>query len=90
MCRWFVTKANNNQGNLSSIHIKYIIPVDLNAMIYWNFNLLSKFHKKLGNQERALHFALKADKWMVAVEKVLWHEEVGTWLDYDWKNQVGH
>ncbi|BES96787.1 alpha,alpha-trehalase [Nesidiocoris tenuis] len=85
--RWFILNGTN-QGNLTNIKIKSIIPVDLNAMIYWNADLLSKFYKKLGNMEKAQEYGLIAGQWMEAVEKVLWHEEVGTWLDYDMINQI--
>lgn len=32
------------------------------------------------------HFSNIAKEWLEAVTKVLWHEEVGVWLDYDISN----
>uniref|UniRef100_A0A0A9X6L3 Trehalase n=1 Tax=Lygus hesperus TaxID=30085 RepID=A0A0A9X6L3_LYGHE len=85
--RWFILNGTN-QGNLTSTKVKKIIPVDLNAMIYWNADLLSKFYKKLGNTVKAIEYGLLAAEWLEAVEKILWHEEVGAWLDYDLINQM--
>uniref|UniRef100_A0A146LQW6 Trehalase n=1 Tax=Lygus hesperus TaxID=30085 RepID=A0A146LQW6_LYGHE len=85
--RWFV-KDGTNQGNLTNMKVKSIIPVDLNAIIYWNADLLSKFFERLGRPGKAMKYRTIADQWREAVDKVLWHEEVGAWLDYDMINNV--
>nr|AGL34007.2 membrane-bound trehalase [Apolygus lucorum] len=85
--RWFILNGTN-QGNLTSTKVKKIIPVDLNAIIYWNADLLSKFYKKLKNTDKAIQYGILAAEWLEAVENVLWHEEVGAWLDYDLINQM--
>ncbi|CAG9816903.1 unnamed protein product [Phaedon cochleariae] len=85
--RWFINDATN-KGNLTTIKTRSIVPVDLNAIIYWNAALLSEFHELLGNEEKAQHYSDIASRWMEAVEAVLWHEEIGSWLDYDTINQV--
>ncbi|CAG9855039.1 unnamed protein product [Phyllotreta striolata] len=84
--RWFVSNATN-KGNLADVKTRSIVPVDLNAIIYWNAQLLSEFHELLGNQEKAAIYSAKADEWLRAVEAVLWHEDIGAWLDYDIINQ---
>lgn len=83
--RWFITNATN-KGNLTSIKTRSMVPVDLNAMIYWNAAILSEFHGMLGNTEKAKFYDDIAQQWIVAVEAVLWHEEIGSWLDYDLSN----
>lgn len=50
--------------------------------------ILSEFHGLLGNTEKAAHYNKIAQTWMEAVTAVLWHEEVGAWLDYDTINSI--
>lgn len=57
-------------------------------MIYWNAALLGEYNEWLGNIEKAKHYNDIAEQWMIATTAVLWHEEIGTWLDYDLLNQV--
>lgn len=85
--RWFILNGTN-KGNLTNTMATSIIPVDLNSVIYWNAVILADFHKKLNNASQALYYEGVARDWMEAVEKVLWHEEVGAWLDYDKLNEV--
>lgn len=85
--RWFINDKTN-QGNISSIHTRYIIPVDLNAFVFWNAKILSQFYTILQNPEKANQYAAIADQWLEAVTNVLWHPDLGIWLDYDLRNQV--
>ncbi|XP_018322661.1 trehalase isoform X2 [Agrilus planipennis] len=85
--RWFITNATN-KGNLTNLNTRSIVPVDLNAMIYWNAVLLAEFHEILGNKDKASNYTDIAEEWLEAVTAVLWHEEVGSWLDYDLINSI--
>lgn len=85
--RWFVVNATN-KGNLTNLKTRFLVPVDLNAIIYWDAQLLSEFNQLLGNEDKALRYQKIAQEWLEAVEAVLWHEEIGTWLDYDLSNSV--
>ncbi|XP_034231365.1 trehalase-like [Thrips palmi] len=85
--RWFILNGTN-KGNLTNTMTTNIIPVDLNSVMYWNAVILSDFHKKLNNASKALYYEGLAQEWLEAVDKVLWHEEVGVWLDYDKLNEV--
>lgn len=42
----------------------------------------------MGNETKAAYYSNIAKKWKEAVEMVLWHEEVGAWLDYDILNDI--
>lgn len=75
-------------GNLTNLKTSYIIPVDLNAIMYWNAKIMSEFFKELGNAEKEVKFAKIASDWLEAVNQVLWHEEIGVWLDYDILNHI--
>lgn len=67
---------------------RYIIPVDLNSIIYLNARLLAEFNEMVGNKSRVDYYLKKADQWQEAVTAVLWHDEVGAWLDYDILNDI--
>ena len=67
---------------------RYIVPVELNAIIYRNAVLLAEYNTRLGNTTKAAEYALRAEEWKKAVEAILWHDEVGTWLDYDLLNDI--
>lgn len=84
--RWFINDKGKNQGNLTDIKIKSIVPVDLNAIIYWNAKLLSKFFKILNRPKEAEVYEKISDKWLEAVDAILWDPELGAWLDYDLLN----
>lgn len=83
--RWFI-KESTDKGNLTNTHTRAIVPVDLNSILHWNARLLAEWHVQLGNDDKAKYYATIADTWLDAIEEVLWHEEVGVWLDYDASN----
>ncbi|CAD0206292.1 unnamed protein product [Chrysodeixis includens] len=79
--RWFILN-DTNKGNLTNLKTRSIIPVDLNAIMCWNAQLLRDFHTRLGNIDKAEYYRNVHARFMEAIEKVLWHEDVGVWLDY--------
>ncbi|XP_018905452.1 trehalase isoform X1 [Bemisia tabaci] len=85
--RWFVLNGTN-KGNLTNAKTTYLLPVELNAILYWNAVLLSEFFRTLGQAEKAIKYEELSKDWMEAVTEVLWHDEVGAWLDYDIVNEV--
>lgn len=85
--RWFIDNGTN-KGNLSDTKTRSIIPTDLNAIMYWNAAILSEFYHALNNVEKSQRYADIAKEWMEAVTDLLWHEELGTWLDYDLINNI--
>nr|QIJ96703.1 trehalase 2 [Glyphodes pyloalis] len=70
-------------GNLTNLKTRSIVPVDLNAMMCGNAKLMSEFHAKLNNQLKADYYRKMHADYKEAVEKVLWHEDVGVWLDFN-------
>ncbi|XP_015513506.1 trehalase isoform X1 [Neodiprion lecontei] len=86
--RWFISESYTNKGNLTSIKTSHIIPVCLNSILYGNAVLLSEFYTQVGNATKAAEYASIAEQWQKAVTAVLWHDEVGAWLDYDFVNEV--
>ncbi|XP_044574448.1 trehalase-like isoform X2 [Cotesia glomerata] len=85
--RWFILDGTN-KGNLSNLKTRYIVPVDLNAIIYRNAILLAEFNEMIGNFDKAAKYRQIAEEWKEAIDAVLWHDDVGAWLDYDILNGV--
>lgn len=85
--RWFILDGTN-KGNLTNLKTRYIIPVDLNAIIYRNAELLAQYNEQMGNKTKAAMYRKRAEEWKKAVTAVLWHDEVGAWLDYDILNDI--
>ncbi|XP_047540830.1 trehalase-like isoform X1 [Vanessa atalanta] len=79
--RWFILNGTN-KGNLTNLKTRSIIPVDLNAILCWNAQLMAEFHEKLKNFDKAQYYRDMHARLMEAIEKVLWHEDVGAWLDF--------
>lgn len=57
--RWF-TKNGNRNGNLKNIHAKSIIPVDLNAILYFNAKTIANFYRKLRRINDAVKYERRA------------------------------
>ncbi|XP_076760877.1 trehalase isoform X2 [Xylocopa sonorina] len=85
--RWFILDGTN-KGNLTNLKTRYIIPVDLNSIIYRNAQLLAQYNLRMGNESKAAYYRKRSEEWKRAVTAVLWHDEVGAWLDYDIMNDI--
>ncbi|XP_053965335.1 trehalase isoform X1 [Anastrepha ludens] len=85
--RWFINENGTNDGNLTNLKTRSTVPVDLNAILYWNAQIISEFHEKAGNAEKSAEYKIKAAKIFEAIQAVHWNEEAGVWLDYDLINQ---
>ncbi|XP_050685580.1 trehalase-like isoform X2 [Leptidea sinapis] len=79
--RWFILNGTN-KGNLTNLKTRSIIPVDLNAIACWNAKLMAEFHTHLSNFDKAQYYRDVHANLLEAIEEVLWHEDVGAWLDY--------
>ncbi|XP_051859401.1 trehalase isoform X1 [Drosophila albomicans] len=85
--RWFINANGTNEGNLTDAKTRSIVPVELNAILYWNAKMIAEFHSKAGNIEKMVEYETKAQKIQEAIQAVLWNEEAGCWLDYDLINE---
>ncbi|GBP39856.1 Trehalase [Eumeta japonica] len=85
--RWFIDSDGNNSGNITAIHTRYIIPVDLNSIFASAVQTIASFHAQLGNWRAGAQWAYIAKQWRIAIEEVLWDEDDGIWYDYDMKNE---
>lgn len=60
--RWFITNDGDNKGSLRDIKCRYIIPVELNAMLFWNAKILVDFHFQNGDVQKSTDFEKEAQK----------------------------
>ena len=69
-------------SNLSSLETSHIVPVDLNAILYGVEDSLSLLYLQVGDQANSRAFRDSAEARRVAIEELLWNEEVGFWNDF--------
>lgn len=81
--RWFINENGENIGTLKDIKTRFIIPVELNAILYWNAKIISEIYGYARNTEKQREYEIKANEILIAVNEVLWNEELGIWTDYD-------
>ncbi|KAL7737638.1 hypothetical protein ACLKA6_007746 [Drosophila palustris] len=86
--RWFVSPSGNNVGTLANIKTTWIVPVDLNCILFRNCKTLAEFNTWAGNTDRAENYRTIAGSLIKAITAVLWNKERGVWFDYDLKNKV--
>ncbi len=79
--RWL---ADNK--NMSSIHTTEIIPVDLNALLYFLELKIAQTYNWQGKMKMSESFLRKASSRRDAINNVLWSEAKGTYMDYDFAN----
>lgn len=86
--RWFINDEGTNVGDIGNVKIRNIVPVDLNAFICMNVQLLSKLFSLVGDEAKSQIYRDKFLAWKEAIQMVLWNEEDGVWLDYDMLNNL--
>lgn len=86
--RWFIDGKGGNTGNLTNIHTKDIIPVDLNAIFANALQTMAYFRGILIYPRKGAHWAYLAKQWRNNINEVLWNDEDGVWYDYDLKNNI--
>lgn len=84
--RW-LDKNDNGEYDLSTIHTTDIVPVDLNSLLYNLEMTISKAASQAGNKEKSDEFSQKAQTRKEAIQKYLWNEKEGFYMDYNFKKQ---
>ncbi|EDW62035.1 uncharacterized protein [Drosophila virilis] len=86
--RWFVSPCGTNVGTLANIKTSWIVPVDLNCILFRSCKTLAEFNNMAGNTAKAQQYRNIACGLIKAITAVLWNEKRGVWLDYDLKNKT--
>lgn len=47
--RWFITANGDNEGDLTHLKTRSIIPVELNAILFWNAKIIAEFYGYKGD-----------------------------------------
>uniref|UniRef100_A0A0K8SQP5 Trehalase n=2 Tax=Lygus hesperus TaxID=30085 RepID=A0A0K8SQP5_LYGHE len=81
--RWYITENGTNEGTLKDVQTEYIIPVDLNAILFGCFETISKWFQWVGDFEKYWFYRFKAIELATGIEKVMWNKRDGIWYDYD-------
>lgn len=87
--RWYV-KDGTNKGQLQDLKTRSIVPVDLNAWLYYIAKILSEFNYEMRtfkNYRNGRSYNDKAETIKKAINNVLWNPKVGIWQDYDLINK---
>ena len=74
--RWF-----ENAMDIKTIQIRDMAPVDLNAIVYKNAKILSKFHKLVGDEEKRKFYESEMNEREQTVNKIFWDERKSRWAD---------
>ncbi|KHJ91067.1 alpha,alpha-trehalase, partial [Oesophagostomum dentatum] len=83
--RWFGV-TGPFAGKLASTRTSEIVPVDLNAIICGNLQLMGDLYDAIGDIDGSKWCAQSADLMKQTIHQVLWNETAGCWFDYDIKN----
>jgi len=78
--RWFA-----DGRTLATIDTAEMVPPDLNSLLFGLENAIRSGCERKGQQECARDFRHRADARRAAVNKYLWDETGGRYLDYDYR-----
>uniref|UniRef100_A0A7E4WAJ8 Trehalase n=1 Tax=Panagrellus redivivus TaxID=6233 RepID=A0A7E4WAJ8_PANRE len=76
--RWF-----DDAKTLQTIDTVNVVPVDLNAYICGNLNMISFLYDKTGQKKKSLAFSTKYQQFRDNFKKVFYVENEGGWYDYN-------
>lgn len=79
----FSSRWNDDPADLSTIRTTSIVPVDLNAFLLVLERLVARLSEQDGDVTSARAFAAAADARAAAIERWLWSDEEGIFLDHD-------
>jgi len=83
----FSTRWMDTTGRLETIQTTFIIPVDLNCLIYHLELSIARSYQLQGKHAEYLQYLAKADVRKRAILKYSWSKKNGWFMDYNWKEQ---
>ncbi len=84
--RWLKNPSdaiNDNFFPLRSLNVINTIPVELNAMLYYNEMTIAEFHRREGNYSAARQWSELARNRSEAMTAILWNAEHYSYFDYN-------
>jgi alpha,alpha-trehalase len=70
---------------LSSIRTTSILPIDLNSLLHRLEVRISELSELQGDRVAATEFAERAQRRRAAIDRVMWNEKTGAYVDFDWQ-----
>ncbi|MFC3651604.1 alpha,alpha-trehalase TreF [Dyella humi] len=82
---WDFSSRWCDDGKLETIRTTAILPVDLNAFLYKLERQIAELSRADGQHKQADAFEARAQARHDAIDRLLWNEVAGSYLDYDWQ-----
>jgi alpha,alpha-trehalase len=82
---WDFSSRWCDRDGLPSIRTTAILPVDLNSLLYKLERQIGLLSQANGQQQQARAFRERAQARHAAIDRMLWNERAGAYLDYDWR-----
>ncbi|OZC11290.1 hypothetical protein X798_01706 [Onchocerca flexuosa] len=76
--RWYEDRKTR-----TAIETTNIVPVDLNALLCWNANILKYLASKMGNETNAANFERKQRDIWKALDAIFYNDKEKSWFDYN-------
>ncbi|TMS34048.1 hypothetical protein L596_001708 [Steinernema carpocapsae] len=80
--RWFA-----DHQAMKSIETTNIAPVDLNAFICWNMNILSYLYDEIGDEVHSEQYRTRMSRFRNVFQKVFYVKERSGWYDYNLRSK---
>ncbi|VDO39789.1 unnamed protein product [Onchocerca flexuosa] len=80
--RWF-----KDDRNIETIETTDIIPIDLNAFICWNLDILQYLLRHTGNLKKSKTFREKREILRFAMLQIFYNNTEGAWFDYNLRSK---
>jgi alpha,alpha-trehalase len=81
----FSSRWLSDPNDLSTIRTTAILPIDLNSFLYKLETQIEKLARAQGDTPTAETFGAHAAARRSAIDRYLWREEDGAFVDYDWQ-----
>ena len=85
---WDFSSRWCDDADLSSIRTTAILPVDLNSFLWKLEQQIALLSRKAGLLDQAWQFERHEQARHAAIDRVLWHAQAGSYLDYDWQRRT--
>uniref|UniRef100_A0A1I7V9C6 Trehalase n=2 Tax=Loa loa TaxID=7209 RepID=A0A1I7V9C6_LOALO len=79
----FSSRWLSNSKTMDSIETSNIVPVDLNALMCWNMEILAHLHGEIGDTSRRAEINIERAKFVDTFEAVFFDDREGSWFDFN-------
>ncbi|VBB34212.1 unnamed protein product, partial [Acanthocheilonema viteae] len=79
----FSSRWLSNSKTMDTIETSNIVPVDLNALMCWNMEILAHLHGEIGDSSRRAKINTERAKFVDTFETVFFDDREGSWFDFN-------